>query len=53
VVAPMTIATAPAWLAGRSAGLVPIVISNALLLSLVIAELVRSATQLFLYRKGS
>ena len=53
VVAPMTIATAPAWLGGRSAGLVPIVISNALLLSLVIAELVRSATVLFLYRKGN
>ena len=53
VAAPMTIATAPAWLAGRSPVLVPIVISNALLVSLVIAELVRSATVLFLYRKGS
>ena len=53
VVAPMTMATAPAWLGGRSGNLVPIVISNALLLSLVIAELVRSATQLFLYRRGS
>jgi len=53
VVAPMTIATAPAWLGGKPDSLVPIVISNALLLSLVIAELVRSATQLFLYRRGS
>lgn len=53
VVAPLTIATAPAWLGGRTTGLVPIVISNALLLSLVIAELVRSATVLFLYRRGS
>ena len=53
VVAPMTMLTAPAWLGGKPMVLVPIVISNALLLSLVIAELVRSATQLFLYRKGS
>jgi len=53
VAAPMTMVTAPAWLGGRSTVLVPIVISNVLLLSLVIAELVRSATQLFLYRKGS
>ena len=53
VVAPLTMATAPAWLGGRPMGLVPIVISNALLLSLVIAELVRSATVLFLYRRGS
>jgi hypothetical protein len=53
VVAPLTMATAPAWLGGRPMALVPIVISNALLLSLVIAELVRSATQLVLYRRGS
>lgn len=53
VVAPLTMATAPAWLGGKPMSLVPIVISNALLLSLVIAELVRSATILFLYRKGS
>ena len=53
VVAPLTMATAPAWLGGKPMALVPIVISNALLLSLVIAELVRSATQIFLYRRGS
>jgi hypothetical protein len=53
VVAPMTMMTAPAWLGGKPASLVPIVISNALLLSLVIAELVRAATLLFLYRRGS
>lgn len=53
VVAPLTMATAPAWLGGKPAGVVPIVISNALLLSLVIAELVRAATTLFLYRRGS
>ncbi|MEO9132081.1 MAG: hypothetical protein ABI240_12835, partial [Sphingomonas sp.] len=53
VVAPLTMATAPAWLGGKPMNLVPIVISNALLLSLVIAELVRSATQLLLYRRGS
>jgi len=53
VVAPLTMMTAPAWLGGKPMIVVPIVISNALLLSLVIAELVRSATQLFLYRKGS
>ena len=53
VVAPLTMATAPAWLGGRPMDLVPIVISNALLLSLVIAELVRSATQIFLSRRGS
>ncbi len=53
VAAPLTMATAPAWLSGRPMSLLPIMISNALLLSLVIAELVRSATQLFLYRRGS
>ena len=53
VVAPLTMMTAPAWLGNKPMIVVPIVISNALLLSLVIAELVRSATQLFLYRKGS
>lgn len=52
VVAPLTMATAPAWLGGKPMNLVPIVISNALLLSLVISELVRSATQLLLYRRG-
>jgi len=53
VVAPLTMMTAPAWLGGKPMIVVPIVISNALLLSLVIAELVRSATVLFLYRRGS
>ena len=53
VVAPLTMATAPAWLGGKPMSVVPIVISNALLLSLVIAELVRSATQIFLSRRGS
>lgn len=53
VVAPLTIATAPAWLAGKPDTLVPIVISNVLLLALVLAELVRAGTLLFLYRRGS
>lgn len=53
VVAPMTMATAPAWLGGKPASVVPIVISNALLAALVIAELVRSGTLVFLYRRGS
>jgi hypothetical protein len=53
VVAPLTVATAPAWLDGKPTSVVPIVISNALLLSLVIAELVRSGTLVFLYRRGS
>lgn len=53
VVAPLTMTTAPAWLGGEPDSLVPIMISNALLLSLVIAELVRAATLLFLYRRGS
>ena len=52
VVAPMTIMTAPAWLGDRPAITVAIVISNALLLSLVLAELVRSGTQILLYRRG-
>lgn len=53
VVAPLTMATAPAWLGGKPASVVPIVISNALLLSLVLAELVRSGTLVLLYRRGS
>jgi hypothetical protein len=53
VVAPLTMATAPAWLNGKPVTLVPIVISNALLLALVLAELVRAGTLLFLYRRGN
>lgn len=53
VIAPLTISSAPAWLDGKPATLVPIVISNALLLALVLAELARAGTLLLLYRRGS